>query len=143
MSARLRESWANPPAEPDWSDRAAVIDYIVAAERPYAGTLTREAELRDKAARVADRTANIPSSMTNHSAMTDDGEPIRPRLSRITAPTLVMHGTEDPLFPYPHGEALAAEIPGARLLPLEGVGHEVPPPATWPTVITALVAHTS
>jgi pimeloyl-ACP methyl ester carboxylesterase len=39
--------------------------------------------------------------------------------SAITAPTLVIHGTEDPMFPVEHGEALADEIPDARLLSLD------------------------
>jgi len=68
--------------------------------------------------------------MTNHWIL-DGGEPLRPRLDEIAAPTLVLHGTEDPLFPYGHAEALAEEIQGARLLPLEGVGHEMPPRAVW------------
>jgi pimeloyl-ACP methyl ester carboxylesterase len=143
----LRAFFDNPPPEPDWSDRAAVIDYLVAGELPFLGVVGRdEAELRATAARVVDRTVNLKSALTNHWIMVggdDDGEPLRPRLARITAPTLVIHGTRDPLFPFPHGEALAAEIPGARLLPLDGVGHEVPPRPTWPTVLTALVAHTA
>jgi pimeloyl-ACP methyl ester carboxylesterase len=49
-------------------------------------------------------------------------------LARIRAPTLVVHGTEDPVYPFPHAEALAAGIPHARLVPWEGVGHEQPPP---------------
>jgi len=148
VTAELRELFDNPPPEPDWSDRAAVIDYVVAGELPFLGVVgVDEAEMRATAARVADRTANLRSALTNHWIMIggdDDGsEPLRPRLGRITAPTLVIHGTRDPLFPFPHGEALAAEIPGARLLPLDGVGHEVPPRPTWPTVLTALVAHTA
>jgi pimeloyl-ACP methyl ester carboxylesterase len=62
---------------------------------------------------VYDRTNNIASSLTNH-WMIDGGQPLRPRLGEITAPTLVLHGTEDPLFPYGHAQALADEIPGAR-----------------------------
>ncbi|GLY91984.1 alpha/beta fold hydrolase [Actinoallomurus iriomotensis] len=52
--------------------------------------------------------------------MTDDR---RVPLSSITAPTLVLHGTEDPLRPLPHGEALAAQVPGARLRTVPGMGH--------------------
>jgi pimeloyl-ACP methyl ester carboxylesterase len=44
-------------------------------------------------------------------------------LSKITAPTLIIHGTEDPLRPLPHGQALAAQIPRARLEPISGMGH--------------------
>jgi pimeloyl-ACP methyl ester carboxylesterase len=60
----------------------------------------------------------------------------------MRVPTLVLHGTEDPLFPYGHAEALADEIPGARLLPLEGVGHEVPPTPLWGRVVAAILEHT-
>ena len=43
-------------------------------------------------------------------------------------PTLVVHGTEDPLIPPAHGEDTAAHIPGARLLLIEGMGHSMPEP---------------
>jgi len=49
-------------------------------------------------------------------------------LAAIRAPTLVVHGTEDPVYPFPHAEALARGIPDATLIPWEGVGHEQPPP---------------
>jgi pimeloyl-ACP methyl ester carboxylesterase len=45
------------------------------------------------------------------------------RLREIRTPTLVVHGTDDPLVPYPNGELLAREIPGARLITLPGCGH--------------------
>jgi pimeloyl-ACP methyl ester carboxylesterase len=45
------------------------------------------------------------------------------RLAEIAAPTLVIHGTEDLMLPFANGEAIARTIPGARLAPLEGVGH--------------------
>ena len=44
-------------------------------------------------------------------------------LSKITAPTLVIHGTEDPVRPVPHGQALAAQIPRAHLETIPGMGH--------------------
>jgi pimeloyl-ACP methyl ester carboxylesterase len=45
------------------------------------------------------------------------------RLGEITAPTLVVHGTADRMLPASNGEAIAQLIPGARYVPLEGVGH--------------------
>jgi pimeloyl-ACP methyl ester carboxylesterase len=45
------------------------------------------------------------------------------RLGDIAAPTLVVHGTEDPLVPYPNGEVLARGIPGARLVTVPECGH--------------------
>ncbi|MEV4757385.1 alpha/beta fold hydrolase [Micromonospora sp. NPDC049559] len=44
-------------------------------------------------------------------------------LSGITAPTLVVHGTEDPIFAVPHARAIAAQVPGARLELVPGMGH--------------------
>jgi pimeloyl-ACP methyl ester carboxylesterase len=49
-------------------------------------------------------------------------------LSRLHVPSLVIHGTEDEMFPLEHGTKLAAAIPGARTIWLEGVGHIFPPP---------------
>ena len=144
MSDALRARFEEPPAEPDWSDRQAVVDYIIEDLRAYAGTLAfDEGEMRALVGRIVDRTVNIASSMTNHFILEGGGEPMRPRLGEITAPTLVLHGTEDPLFPYGHAEALAAEIPGARLLPLEGVGHEMPPRSVWDQVVAAILDHTA
>jgi pimeloyl-ACP methyl ester carboxylesterase len=48
-------------------------------------------------------------------------------LARIQVPTLVVHGTEDPVYPYDHAEVLAKGIPKATLVRWEGVGHEQPP----------------
>ena len=48
-------------------------------------------------------------------------------LARIRVPTLVVHGTEDPVYPYDHAEVLATGIPEATLVSWEGVGHEQPP----------------
>ncbi|MDB5695949.1 MAG: alpha/beta hydrolase, partial [Sphingomonas bacterium] len=51
----------------------------------------------------------------------------RPRLKTITAPTLVIHGTDDPLVPLAGGRDTAASIPGARLEEIAGMGHDLPP----------------
>jgi len=47
-------------------------------------------------------------------------------LSAVKAPTLVIHGTEDPLFPIDHAEALSKAIPRAEMIAWEGVGHVLP-----------------
>lgn len=48
------------------------------------------------------------------------------RLSRIAAPTLILHGAQDPFFPLAHALAMAERIPGARLLSIPGLGHGLP-----------------
>jgi pimeloyl-ACP methyl ester carboxylesterase len=144
MSDELRQAFAEPPAEPDWSDREAVIEYVVDGDRPYRGSVsTGAADTREIAARAYDRTVSFGSSMTNHWLIEPDGDPVGPRLDEVTAPTLVIHGTEDPLFPYAHAVALAEGIPGAELLPLEGVGHQMPPREVWDVVVPAVLRHTT
>jgi pimeloyl-ACP methyl ester carboxylesterase len=143
MADALKAVFADPPPDPDWGDRDAVVEYLVEGERPFAGPgMFDEAQAREVARRVVDRTANTASN-ANHWALEDGGEDIRPRLGRVRAPTLVVHGTADPLFPPGHGEALAREIPGAELLLLDGVGHQPPPPSTWDLVVPTVARHTA
>jgi pimeloyl-ACP methyl ester carboxylesterase len=142
MEPGLAATFENPSPEPAWDDREAVVDYLVEAERPYAGSLGFDEErARRRANTVVDRTHDIAASMANHWILASDSS-TEFRLADISLPTLVMHGTTDPLFPFAHGEALAAEIPGASLVPLEGMGHEMPPPQLWDTVVRAIVRHT-
>jgi pimeloyl-ACP methyl ester carboxylesterase len=128
---------------PDWSDREAVIDHVLGMLRVFSGGSGHldEAYMRDLVGRDVDRTVNVASSQVNHFAM-DVGEPFRDRIGEIGAPTLVVHGEEDPVFPLGHALALAEEIPGARLLTLEQTGHELPR-AVWGIVVPAILRHTS
>lgn len=141
MSDAVAKAFAEPAPGPDWSDRESVIDYFLASERLFAGTIpVDEEQVRAVAGRAFDRSTN-PASAANHWMM-GSGEPIRATLGDISAPTLVLHGTADPLFPYGHAEALARAIPGATLTPLPGMGHQMPPRAVWDTVIPAIAQHT-
>ena len=125
----------------DWSDERSVIEYLV----DYAHVLAGGARPFDAAAihelvrRDVERAHNIAAS-ENH-GLAAEGEVSRRSLSSIAVPTLVIHGTEDPMFPLEHGEALAREIPGARLLTLEETGHGVER-ADWETIARAILAHT-
>jgi pimeloyl-ACP methyl ester carboxylesterase len=62
------------------------------------------------------------------------------RLASVKTPTLVIHGTVDPLVPPEGGKDTAASIPGAKLLMIEGMGHALPIP-TWPEIIGAIDKH--
>lgn len=123
----------------DWHDEDAVIGHRVEVERPFVGSLgLDEARTRSIAAREVRRTRDMRSSLTNHFLAEGDAS-VDP--AKIAAATLVIHGTDDPLFPLAHGQALAHAIAGARFLPVEGVGHEIPPPTTWDVVMPAMRDH--
>ena len=61
-------------------------------------------------------------------------------LRRIAAPTLVIHGTADPLVTPSGGRATARAIPNARLMTVEGMGHDLPR-AVWPRLLDAIAEH--
>jgi pimeloyl-ACP methyl ester carboxylesterase len=129
-------------ANVDWSDRDSVVDYVVGYAEMLAGGARPfdEAAARELVRRDVERANDIAAS-ENHAAL-PEGEAPRAPLSSIAMPTLVIHGTADPMFPAEHGQALAEEIPGARLLTLEGAGHGVDR-ADWETLARAIVEHTS
>jgi predicted dithiol-disulfide oxidoreductase (DUF899 family)/pimeloyl-ACP methyl ester carboxylesterase len=143
MSPELRQSFSDPGPDPDWTDREVAIDEMVKGERLFSGRYrVDESRVRAVAGRAFDRTIDFAASQTNHWIL-DGGESSGSPVNEITAPTLVLHGTDDPLFPIGHGEALAREIPGARLMPLDKVGHQMPPQQTWDVVVDAILLHTA
>ena len=141
--------------EPDWADRASVVERMVAGGRAFAGSGGfDEQEARERSEAIFDRAAAaLPEGVDlgaaqrasqrgmQFAAMKSGGR-WRGRLGQIAAPTLVVHGEDDPFFPIGNGEALANEIPGACLLRLPGVGQELPPRA-WDAFAGALLDHTA
>jgi pimeloyl-ACP methyl ester carboxylesterase len=129
-------------AEVDWSDQESVIEYLVDYSRVLAGGERPfdEAAIRKLVRRDVARARNIASS-ENHGVIAD-GDVSRKPLSSIAVPTLVIHGTADPMFPAEHGQALAAEIPAARLITLNGAGHGVER-IDWGTIVRAIIGHTA
>lgn len=114
---------------PDWSDRAAVADRAAAA----AEILGDDAiAARETAGRVFDRAPGTTPAiaMANHLGMVFSRLDCAPRwrelLPGLEIPTLVVHGGRDRFFPVGNGEALAREIPGARLLVLEKAAAAIP-----------------
>jgi pimeloyl-ACP methyl ester carboxylesterase len=108
---------------------------VLAGPRPF-----DEDAFRDLAHRDAERARN-PASAANHTILPDGGR-LRGPIASITAPTLVIHGTADPLFPVEHGRALAEEIPGARIVTLPDAGHLLVR-ADWEPVARAILDHTA
>lgn len=127
---------------PDWSDERAVADHLVQQARRLAGAVEfDEASARAHAEAEVARTTDVQCA-TSNIASADHGPRWRERLGNITAPTLVLHGEDDPFFPIGNGEALAAEIPNARLVRLSRVGHRLPAHAVA-IVAEELIAHTA
>ncbi len=116
-------------ALPDWADREAVAEF--AADR--AGIRGDDpVAARVIAGRIWDRTPGTGPSiqMANQLgvvfAKLDCQPRWRERLPEIEVPTLVVHGRRDPFFPVGNGEAIAREIPGARLLVLDDASIAIP-----------------
>jgi pimeloyl-ACP methyl ester carboxylesterase len=119
-----------------------VVEYLVAYSRVLAGGRRPfdEAAVRELIRRDFERASDFAATQ-NHDLIPGDERSRRP-LASITAPTLVVHGTADPMFPLEHAQALAEEIPGSRLLPLEGAGHGVER-VDWEIVAHAIGEHTA
>ena len=128
-------------AQVEWSDPGSVTEYLVGYTRMLAGSCRPfdETTARDLMRRDLERARDFPA-VQNHTSIPDNDQQREPA-SSITTPTLVVHGSADPMFPIEHGEALAAEIPDARLLRLAGAGHGVAR-ADWQTIVRAILEHT-
>lgn len=86
-----------------------------------------EAELRDRLEAAYDR-SSYPEGAVRQLAAIFAGPDRTSALAEVRVPTVVIHGTEDPLVQPDGGRATAAAIPGAELLELEGMGHDLPSP---------------
>jgi pimeloyl-ACP methyl ester carboxylesterase len=114
---------------PDWSERAVVAEYAaggaeILGNDPGAARATAE--------RIWDRTRDTEPAvqMANQMGLVFSKLDCKPRwrerLPELAIPALVVHGRRDPFFPLGNGEALAREIPGARLLVLERAATAIP-----------------
>jgi pimeloyl-ACP methyl ester carboxylesterase len=125
--AIMSQLFAHPM--PDWTDREAVAEFAAAraeicSDNPVVAWAV--------AAHIWDRTPGTtpPVQMANQMGTLFsklDCEPRwRERLPEIAVPTLVVHGRRNPLFPVGNGEAIAREIPAARLIILEEAATAIP-----------------
>jgi pimeloyl-ACP methyl ester carboxylesterase len=128
-------------AEVDWSNSESVVEYLIDYSRMLAGGRRQfdEAAVTELVRRDVQRARDIAAS-ENHGVIAD-GELPHGSLSSIVVPTLVIHGSADPMFPLEHGQAIAEEIRGARLLTLEGAGHGVDR-SDWEVIARAIIDHT-
>jgi len=98
-------------------------------------------DLRRIAGMSYDRGVNPAAGARQLAAIIHSGDRT-PLLRTITAPTLVIHGDKDKMVPPSGGRATARAIPGARLLMIEGMGHDMPRPV-WPRLLDAIEHNTA
>ncbi|GLZ46193.1 hypothetical protein Acsp06_23780 [Actinomycetospora sp. NBRC 106375] len=132
-------AFAGEATVPDPADPQAAVTALVEAERPFAGPgAFDEARMRTIAARVVARSRDLAAAGNLFLAAFEP--PASTDLRTLAGlPVLVVHGTADPLFPVEHGRALAAAVPGARLLEIEDMGHQLPPAPTWERLVGAML----
>jgi pimeloyl-ACP methyl ester carboxylesterase len=124
-SPAIRQALLRRPANPD--DVESIIDTAVALQQAIGSPAypTPEKQLRRRAARSLRRCycpAGVARQMLAITSAPERGDLLR----AISVPTLVIHGAADPLVPLACGEDTAAQIPGARLEVIQGMGHDLP-----------------
>jgi len=120
-----RHALLSRPADP--RDVDAIIDQSVAVQQVIGSPAypTPEKQLRRRVARSL-RRCYCPAGVLRQMLAVTAGADRSPLLRTIAAPTLVIHGACDPLVPLACGEDTAAQVPGARLEVIEGMGHDLP-----------------
>jgi pimeloyl-ACP methyl ester carboxylesterase len=129
----------------DWTDEAQAIEAWVREDAVLLGPGdTPEPDLdRANVIIVVREARNILSHRKNHPVVVATSY-WRDRLKDIRTPTLVMHGSHDYCLPLDHAKAMAHEIPGAKLIVVEGMGHVLSPSSRyWDVFADALIAHTA
>jgi pimeloyl-ACP methyl ester carboxylesterase len=125
-----------PPRDRDgYIDRAAAVFGLVGST----GFERDDQYIRERAGRAYDRGYDVAAGGRQLGAIVASGNRTR-LLERIKAPTLVIHGTVDKMIRPSGGRATAKAIPGARLMMIEGMGHDLPR-GVWPRLLDAISEH--
>ena len=123
------------------TDRQAYIDYTARVFEAIGsqGLPQDQERIRDMVARSYDRGHDPAGSGRQLGAIIASGDRTA-ELGKITAPTLVIHGSTDRMVALSGGDATAQAIPGARLMVVDGMGHDLPE-AAWEQIIRAIADH--
>jgi pimeloyl-ACP methyl ester carboxylesterase len=125
-----------PPRDRDgYIQRSAEVFGLVGSP----GFERDEQYVRERAAKSYDRGYDVRAGARQLGAIVASGDRTN-ALKGITTPTLVIHGTEDKMIRPSGGRATARAIPDARLMMIEGMGHDLPRGA-WPRIIDAIAEH--
>jgi pimeloyl-ACP methyl ester carboxylesterase len=121
-------------------EREAYVEYIVRMFRVIGGPgfPGNEERIRELAGASYDRCHYPPGVARQLVAIMASGDRTA-ALGRIRVPTVVIHGTDDPLIRLRAGKATARAIPGAELITIPGMGHDLPP-EIWPALVDAIEA---
>jgi pimeloyl-ACP methyl ester carboxylesterase len=128
---------------PPPKEREANIAYTLEVWRTFSGGgfLLDEDWHRKIAAKAYDR-AFYPEGVARQLAAVLTQKNRKTELGFIRVPALVIHGADDPLVPPEGGEVTAEAIPGAELIIIDGMGHDLPHDGAWAQIINAIVNHT-
>jgi pimeloyl-ACP methyl ester carboxylesterase len=123
------------------TEREAYIEHMsrMFAKIGSTGLPQDSALIRDTMARSYDRGHDPEGPGRQLGAIVASGDRTA-ECRTITASTLVIHGSKDPMVSPSGGKATAKAIPGARLMTVEGMGHDLPE-AAWPQIIPAIADH--
>ena len=115
-------------SRPTGTSQDAVVDHYVKLFTAIGSPAhpTPEAEMRERIARGVQRSFHPVGTLRQMLAIVSDITRAA-QLSRVKAPTLVLHGKADPLVPYACGEDTARRISGSKLVGIDGMGHDLPP----------------
>ena len=123
------------------TDRAGYIARSMRAAKVLRNGYFPEEDARDeaRATRAYDRSVNPAGFARQLAAIIASGSR-RDRLKTLRTPTLVIHGDADPLVHIACGRDVAQHVPGAKMLTVPRMGHNLPRWA-WPQIIDAIAAH--
>jgi len=119
-------------------DKDSYVDYFVRVFKLIGskGFPSDEARIRELAAASYERAHRPAGTARQLAAITASGDRTE-RLRELNVPTTVFHGRGDPLVPFRAGRATAEAIPGARLVAIPGMGHDLPR-EVWPRLADAI-----
>ena len=128
-------------SRPASTELEAVVDHYVKLYKTIGSPdfPTPEPEMRSRITRAVQRSYHPAGTMRQMVATIADTTRAA-QLSGITCQTLVLHGKADPLVPFEHGEDVARRISGARMVGIDGMGHDLPPePLSY--ILDAMIPH--
>jgi pimeloyl-ACP methyl ester carboxylesterase len=141
-----------PPPRPDVlelllapapRDKEGYVEYLVRLHRATAGKgfPFDEAWTRWIAGRAYDRSFSPDGTARQLRAVMNQTDRTT-ALASVRAPTLVIQGTDDPLVPMEAAVQLSRAVSGARLMRIDGMGHDLPHGGAWPAIVEAISEHT-